>query len=52
MNIDIEEIKGELNQLCKDYVGILNDMKDNNIINDDIFNTCAVNKIIFFQEEV
>ncbi|MGL4796494.1 MAG: hypothetical protein ACRDB0_06000 [Paraclostridium sp.] len=51
MNIDVEQIKGELNQLCRDYVGILNEMKEHNIINHDTYDECTANKIVFFQQE-
>ncbi|MGL5712439.1 MAG: hypothetical protein ACRCXT_04120 [Paraclostridium sp.] len=51
MSIDIEKIKEELNQLCRDYVGILNEMKEKNIINDIIFEECTTNKITFLQQE-
>lgn len=51
MNIDIERIKGELDQLCRDYVGILSQMKKNNIISSDTFYECTANKMIFFKEE-
>lgn len=49
MSIDIKEIKGELNQLCEDYINILNKMKDNKIINSDIYCKCTLNKVTFLE---
>ena len=46
MSIDINEIKEELDQLCKDYVDIVSKMKNNKIINDDIYLNCVSNKIV------
>ncbi|WP_270659502.1 hypothetical protein [Paraclostridium bifermentans] len=49
MSIDINEIKEELDQLCKDYVDIVSKMKNNKIINDDIYLNCVSNKIEFLE---
>ncbi|MCB5942742.1 hypothetical protein LJB68_14540 [bacterium 210820-DFI.6.52] len=50
MSIDINEIKEELDQLCKDYVDIVSKMKNNKIINDDIYLNCVFNKIEFLEK--
>lgn len=50
MSIDINEIKEELDQLCKDYVDIVSKMKNNKIINDDIYLNCISNKIEFLEK--
>lgn len=50
MSIDIKEIKEELDQLCKDYVDIVSKMKNNKIINDDIYLNCVSNKIEFLEK--
>ncbi|MGG2469112.1 hypothetical protein ACOV1W_15385 [Paraclostridium bifermentans] len=50
MSIDINEIKEELDQLCKDYVDIVSKMKNNKIINDDIYLNCVCNKIEFLEK--
>lgn len=50
MSIDINEIKEELDQLCKDYVDIVSKMKNNKIINDDIYLNCVSNKIEFLEK--
>ncbi|MDV8115804.1 hypothetical protein R3379_42520 [Bacillus sp. BAU-SS-2023] len=50
MSIDISEIKEELDQLCKDYVDIVSKMKNNKIINDDIYLNCVSNKIEFLEK--
>lgn len=50
MSIDINEIKEELDQLCKDYVDIVSKMKNKKIINDDIYLNCVSNKIEFLEK--
>lgn len=50
MSIDINEIKEELDQLCKDYLDIVSKMKNNKIINDDIYLNCVSNKIEFLEK--
>ncbi|GAA0866362.1 hypothetical protein [Paraclostridium tenue] len=49
MRIDIKEIKGELSQLCEDYINILNKMKDDKIINKDLYQKCVLNKIDYLE---
>ncbi|WP_278681834.1 hypothetical protein [Paraclostridium bifermentans] len=50
MNIDIKEIKEELDQLCKEYIDIVSKMKNKNIINDDTYSNCVSNKIEFLEK--
>lgn len=47
--MNINEIKGELEQLCKDYINIINKMKENYIINEDMYIKCTSNKIEFLE---
>ncbi|WP_373600637.1 hypothetical protein [Paraclostridium bifermentans] len=49
MRININEIKEDLNQLCKDYINIINKMKENNIINNETYVKCMSNKIEFLE---
>lgn len=46
----IEDVKKELKDLCIEYVSILENLKNNNIITDDEFEKCANNKILFIEE--
>ena len=49
MSIDIKDIKGELSQLCENDLNILNKMKDDKIINKDLYQKCVLNKIDFLE---
>ena len=46
----VEEVKDELKKLCTDYLNILQELKNNEIINEEMFNTCSLNKRIFLEE--
>lgn len=48
---DIEEIKAELKQLCTDYVDILDRMKQEKIISQEVYNECTSKKIFFLDEQ-
>ncbi|GAA0702789.1 hypothetical protein GCM10008904_09540 [Paraclostridium ghonii] len=50
MGLDIKEIKEELDQLCKDYIDIVNKMKNKEIINDDIYLKCISSKLEFLEK--
>ncbi|MGL5641102.1 MAG: hypothetical protein ACRDDM_02470 [Paraclostridium sp.] len=50
MSIDIKEIKGELNQLCEEYISIITKMKNENIINSDLYNKCISSKVDFLEK--
>lgn len=50
MSIDIKKIKEELEQLCKDYIDIASKMKNNEMINEDIYLKCVSNKIEFLEK--
>ncbi|MEG1410682.1 MAG: hypothetical protein RSD36_12665 [Terrisporobacter sp.] len=50
MSIDIKEIKGELNQLCEEYINIITKMKNENIINRDTYHKCISNKVDFLEK--
>lgn len=49
MGININEIKEELNQLCKDYIKIINKMQENDIINNETYVRCISNKMEFLE---
>ena len=49
MSIDIKDIKGELSQLCEDYINILNKMKDDKIINKDLYQKMCIKINGFFR---
>ena len=46
----IEEVKDELKQLCTDYLNILQELKNKEIINEEIFKKYSVNKKSFLEE--
>lgn len=48
--MSMENIRKELKELCKEYVSILENLKNNDIITDDEFEKCANNKILFIEE--
>ena len=46
----IEEVKDELKQLCTDYLNILQELKKQEIINEELFEKYSVNKKSFLEE--
>ena len=46
----IEEVKDELRQLCTDYLNILQELKKQEIINEELFEKYSVNKKSFLEE--
>ena len=46
----IEEVKDELKQLCTDYLNILQELKNQEIINEELFEKYSVNKKSFLEE--
>ncbi len=45
-----EDIKKELQQLCNEYLGILEKLKDEDIINKETFDLCSCSKLSFLEE--
>ncbi len=45
-----EDVKKELQQLCNDYLDILQRLKDEDIINKETFDLCSLSKKIFLEE--
>ncbi|CEP81512.1 hypothetical protein QJR30_00015 [Paraclostridium sordellii] len=50
MNIEIKDIKEDLNHLCQEYINIITKMKDEDIINSDLYNKCTSSKIDFLEK--
>lgn len=50
MYISKENIKKELQELCVDYIKILEKLKNNNMISNDEFKKFTDNKILFIEE--
>lgn len=48
--MSMEDVKKELKELCREYVSILENLKNNKMITDDEFEKCANNKILFIEE--
>ena len=46
----IEEVKDELKQLCTDYLNILQELKNKEIISEELFEKYSVNKKSFLEE--
>jgi hypothetical protein len=46
----IEEIKEELEKLCTDYLDILQQLKNKQLISEDTFKMCSINKNSFLEE--
>ena len=46
----LEEVKDELNKLCTDYLNILQQLKDQKIINEETFKMCSINKKSFLEK--
>ncbi|MGL5694211.1 MAG: hypothetical protein ACRCXA_09040 [Peptostreptococcaceae bacterium] len=43
----IEDIKKELEQLCEEYVDVLEGLKNKKEITEDTFEKCVSNKVLF-----
>nr|WP_317334089.1 hypothetical protein [uncultured Romboutsia sp.] len=46
----VEEVKEELEKLCTDYLDILQQLKNQEIISEEIFKKCSINKKSFLQD--
>lgn len=47
----MEEIKTELRQLCEDYIDMLDTMRNENIISEEVYNECKSGKNNFLEME-
>ena len=50
MYSSIDEIKKELNNLCSEYIRILEILKEKEIITKETFQECSCNKISFLEK--
>lgn len=46
----VEEVKNELKKLCTDYLNILQQLKEQEIISEETFDMCSINKKTFLEE--
>ena len=46
----VEEVKEELKKLCTDYLDILQQLKNEEIISEETFKRCSINKKSFLDE--
>ena len=46
----VEEVKDELKKLCTDYLNILQKLKDQEIISEEMFKNYSINKKSFLEE--
>ena len=46
----IEDIKEELDKLCTDYLDILEQLKSQELISEETFRMCSINKNSFLEE--
>jgi len=46
----VEEVKDDLKKLCTDYLNILQELKDKEIISEEMFNTYSIDKKSFLEE--
>lgn len=46
----IEDIKEELDKLCTDYLDILQQLKSRELISEETFRKCSINKNSFLEE--
>ena len=47
---NIEDVKKELEQLCEEYIEVLKDLKNKNVISEDTFDNCVGSKILFLDK--
>ncbi|MGL5314702.1 MAG: hypothetical protein ACRC92_15735 [Peptostreptococcaceae bacterium] len=50
MHSNINSIKNELKELCNEYVNILEKLKNEGIISDEVFKNCISGKVTFLEE--
>ena len=46
----VEEVKEELKKLCTDYLNILQQLKNEELISEETFEKCSINKKSFLEE--
>ncbi len=46
----VEEVKDELKKLCTDYLDILQQLKNQEIISEETFKMCSISKKSFLEE--
>jgi len=46
----VEEVKDELKKLCTDYLNILQELKNKEIISEETFKTYSIDKKSFLEE--
>jgi len=46
----MEEIKKELQELCNEYLNILDNLKNDDIISQDTYDKCSEQKVSFLEE--
>jgi len=46
----MEEIKKELQELCNEYLTILDNLKNDDIISQDTYDKCSEQKVSFLEE--
>lgn len=47
---NIDDVKNQLEQLCEEYIEILESLKSKNVISKDTFDQCVSNKILFLDK--
>lgn len=47
---NIEDVKKELDQLCEEYIEVLKNLKNKNIISKDTFDECISSKVVFLDK--
>ncbi|MBS5788664.1 MAG: hypothetical protein KIC98_12245 [Clostridioides difficile] len=50
MYSSMEEIKKELQELCNEYLNILDNLKNDDIISQDTYDKCSEQKVSFLEE--
>ena len=48
----VEEVKEELKELCTDYLNILQQLKNEELISEETFKVCSINKNSFLEDKV
>ena len=46
----VEEVKEELKKLCTDYLNILQQLKNEELISEETFEKCSINKKSFLEK--
>lgn len=52
MHNNINDIKSDLKELCNEYVSMLEKLKQQGIISNEVFENCTLHKSVFIEDDI